>query len=196
MDKKSVSASLLVLYLALVFSVIGICFSMFVYKDTRILVTSAAVVVDSGVEVFADEELSKKATSLKLSNMDAGLKPATGEVDRETQIPSTITDTGTSEGYYSTVYVKCLTGFKVNIKNIKIETKKDKTAANEQTKNIFIAIKDVKNAVKTLEKEGTIASFENVNETQKLTFYIWIGSLASDDIEGAKISFALEFLQV
>ena len=196
MDKKSVSASLLVLYLALVFSVIGICFSVFVYKDTRILVTSAAVSTESGVEVFEDEKLLKKVTALKLSNMDTGLKPATGEVDRETQIPSTITDTGTSEGYYSTVYVKCLSGFKVNIKDIKIETEKDEVAANEQKKNIFVAIKDVKNAVKSLEKEDTIASFENVNETQKLTFYIWIGALASDDIEGAKISFGLEFLPV
>ncbi|MBP3582212.1 MAG: hypothetical protein J6J33_05635 [Clostridia bacterium] len=196
MDKKSVSASILVLYLTLVFSVIGICFSMFVYKDTRVLVTSALVKNGQGVEVFSDEELSEKVTQLKLSNMDTGLKPATGEVDSETQIPSTITDTGTSEGYYSTVYVKCAGGFKVNLKDIKIETKKDKVAVSEQKKNIFVAIKDVKNAVKTLEKEDTIASFENVNETQKLTFYIWIGALASEDIEGAKISLTFEFLAV
>lgn len=196
MDKKSVSASILVLYLTLVFSVIGICFSMFVYKDTRILVTSALVKNGQGVEVFSDKELSKKVTQLKLSNMDTGLKPATGEVDSETQIPSTITDTGTSEGYYSTVYVKCAGGFKVNLKDIKIETKKDKVAVSEQKKNIFVAIKDVKNAVKTLEKEDTLATFENVNETQKLTFYIWIGALASEDIEGAKISLTFEFLAV
>lgn len=196
MDKKSVSASMLVLYLTLVFSVIGICFSMFVYKDTRVLVTSALVKNGQGVEVFSDEELSKKVTQLKLSNMDTGLKPATGEVDSETQIPSTITDTGTSEGYYSTVYVKCAGGFKVNLKDIKIETKKDEVAVSEQKKNIFVAIKDVKNAVKTLEKEDTLATFENVNETQKLTFYIWIGALASEDIEGAKISLTFEFLAV
>ena len=196
MNKKSVSASILVLYLTLVFSVIGICFSMFVYKDTRILVTSVLVKNGQGVEVFSDKELSKKVTQLKLSNMDTGLKPATGEVDSETQIPSTITDTGTSEGYYATVYVKCTGGFKVNLKNIKIETKKDEVAVSEQKKNIFVAIKDVKNAVKTLEKEETIATFENVNEAQKLTFYIWIGALASEDIEGAKISFSLEFLTV
>ena len=194
MDKKSVSASILVLYLTLVFSVIGICFSMFVYKDTRVLVTSALVKNGQGVEVFSDKELSKKVTQLKLSNMDTGLKPATGEVDSETQIPSTITDTGTSEGYYSTVYVKCAGGFKVNLKDIKIETKKDEVAVSEQKKNIFVAIKDVKNAVKTLEKEDTLATFENVNETQKLTFYIWIGALTSEDIEGAKISLTFEFL--
>ncbi len=196
MDKKSVSASLLVLYLTLVFSVIGICFSTFVFKNTKIEVTDAFIEVGQGVEVYADKELSKKTTQLKLSNMELGLKPATGEVDKETQIPSTITDTGTSEGYYSTIFVKCESGFKIDIKNIKIETDNDKVAANEQKKNIFVAIKDVKDAVKSLEKEDTLATFENVNETQKLTLYIWIGSLASEDLKGAKISFSLEFLPV
>lgn len=196
MNKKSVSASLLVLYLTLVFSVIGICFSVFVYSDTKILVSSVNILKTQGVEIFEDENFSKKVSELKLSNMDIGLKPATGEVDSETQIPSTITDTGTSEGYYSTVFVTCESGFKVNIKDIFIKTEKNETGANEQRKNIFVAIKDTKNAVKSLEKETTLATFENVNEPQKLTFYIWIGSFASDDLEGAKISFSLEFVLV
>ena len=83
-----------------------------------------------------------------------------------------------------------------NIKDIFIKTEKNETGANEQRKNIFVAIKDTKNAVKSLEKETTLATFENVNEPQKLTFYIWIGSFASDDLEGAKISFSLEFVLV
>ena len=195
MDKKSVSASLLVLYLALVFSVIGICFSMFVYKDTKIEVTTVAI-KSQGVEIFEDEKLSKKVSELSLSNMDTGLKPATGEVDSETQIPSTITDTGTSEGYYSTIYVKSGVNFKINIKDIEIKTEKDQVAADEQRKNIFIAIKDVQNATKSLKEETTLATFENVNATQKLTFFIWIGSLASDELEGAKISLSLEFLAI
>lgn len=194
MDKKSVSASMLVLYLTLFFSVIGICFSVFVFKDTKIEVQSVKLVSSQSVEVFEDKELLKKVTELKLSSMELGLKPATGEVDKETQIPSTITDTGTSEGYYSTIYVKSSEAFKVQIKDIKVETKKDQVAADEQKKNIFVAIKDVQNAVKSLENETTLASFSNVTEVQEFTFYVWIGAFASDDLEGAKISFTLEFL--
>lgn len=195
MDKKSVSATLLVLYLTLVFSVIGICFSIFVYKDTKIEVTTVAI-KSQGVEIFEDEKLSKKASELRLSNMDTGLKPATGEVDSETQIPSTITDTGTSEGYYSTIYVKSGVNFKINIKDIEIKTEKNQVAADEQRKNIFIAIKDVQNATKSLKEEINLATFENVNATQKLTFFIWIGSHGSDELEGAKISLSLEFLAI
>ncbi len=197
MDKKSVSASLLVMYLALVFSVIGICFSVFVYQANKILITKVAVSYSENLKVYEDEKLTKEVSELKLSNMDTGLKPATGEIDKETQIPSTITDEGTSEGYYSTIYVKSGVGFKVIVKDIKIETKKDEIAVKEERKNIFIAIQDVENATKSIEEdEIELAKFENVTETQKLTFMIWIGSLAGDELEGAKISFKLDFVDV
>ncbi len=194
MEKKSVAASILVIFLALLFSVIGICFSTFVYKDTKIIVQKVSLSSASGIDIFKDEKLEQKATELKLSDMELGLKPATGELDEESQIPSTINDQGTSEGYYSTVYIKTTKNFKINIKNVKIETKKDQTSANEQKKNIYVAIKDRINTTKTLEKEVTeLATFENVTETLKLTFYVWLGSIATDDLEGAKISFTLDF---
>ena len=197
MDKKSVSASLLVMYLALVFSVIGICFAVFVYQANKILITKVAVSYSENLKVYEDEKLTKEVSELKLSNMDTGLKPATGEIDKETQIPSTVTDEGTSEGYYSTVYVKSGVSFKIIVKDINIETKKDEIAVKEERKNIFIAIKDVENATKSIEEdEIELAKFENVTETQKLTFMIWIGSLAGDELEGAKISFKLDFVAV
>ena len=73
-------------------------------------------------------------------------------------------------------------------------SKKDQIEANEQRKNIFISIKDIKNSTKDLNDDVIeIASFENVNETLKLTFYIWLGSLAEDALEGSKINFTLDF---
>ncbi len=197
MKKKSVASTLLVLYLTLIFAVIGICFSVFLYSDTKIEIKNIALANQVQIEIFEDDKLEKKAETLSLSKMELGLKPATGKLDSETQIPSTITDEGTSEGYYATVYVKASSDFKIIVKDITIETKHDQIAANEERKNIFIAIKDVKNATKSLEKDIVeLAKFENVNETQKLTFLIWLGSLSGDELEGAKISFTLDFQAV
>lgn len=194
MKKKSVAATILVLYVSLVFAVIGICFSVFLYQNTKIEIQNIVLIKANGIEIFEDDKFQKPASKLKLSDMNLGLKPATGKVDNETMIPSTITDEGTSEGYYATVYVKTTSNFSVVVKNIKIETKHDKIAANEQRKNIFVAIKDVKNATKSLEKdEFELAKFENINGTQKLTFLIWLGSLSGEELEGSKISFSLEF---
>lgn len=193
MEKKSVSATFLVIFLALTFSVIGICFSVYVYQDTKIVIENITIST-TGISVYSDKDLQNSATSLNLSNMDLGLKPATGELDSETQIPSTITDEGTSEGYYATVYVPAGVNFKITITNVVIDTKENEIEANNERKNIFISIKDIENSTKSIEEDITeIATFSNVTETQKLTFLIWLGSLAGDELVGSKISFTLNF---
>lgn len=197
MNKKSVSATILVLFLALFFTVVGSCFSAFVYSKTRTLLESVDLVSVEGVELFQDKAHKKIATSLKLSNMDLGLKPATGEIDAESKVPSTITDKGTSEGYYASVYLDARVAFRVVVKNIKIDSTHDEIMVKEERKNIFVAIKDVKNSAKSLENdEIELASFSNVETLEKLTFYIWLSSFATDELEGAKISFMLEFVAI
>ena len=195
MDKKSVSATILILFLALFFMVVGASFSAFVYSKKRTLLESVKVVSVDGVGLFQDKAHKKVATELKLSNMDLGLKPATGEVDAETKVPSTITDKGTSEGYYASIYVDASASFRVVVKDIKIESNRDEMIVREERKNIFIAIKDVKNSAKSFEDdEFEIASFSNVESLEKLTFYIWLSAFASGELEGAKISFVIEFI--
>ena len=80
MNKKSVSATILILFLALFFSVVGSCFSLFVYKYSRTLVKTVGLVSDESIEIYSDEKLTKQVTKLKLSDMELGLKPATGAV--------------------------------------------------------------------------------------------------------------------
>lgn len=197
MNKKSVAASTLVVFMAIFFAVIGICFSNFVFKDTKIEVTRVEVASSEGLKVFEDEDLTKEVTELKLSNMELGIKPATGELDADTKIPSTVTDQGTSEGYYSTVYVKVEGDFKVVVGNVKIESKKNILDVEAERENIFVALKDVEEAVKSLETDGVeLAKFQDVQGMQKLTFFIWLDALSGDALEGAKISFELEFILI
>lgn len=194
MDKKSVSITILVLFVAIFFSVIGICFSSFVFKDTRTLVKAIKIKTANGIGVYNDKELSQPSTSLKLSKMELGLKPATGEIDAETQIPSTIDDKGTSEGYYATIFVQTESNFKIIIDNIEIESRHNPALVNDEKKNIFVGIMDMKDSVTTLESNGTeIARFSDITQPQEITFLIWLGSMASDELEGANISFDLVF---
>lgn len=194
MNKKSIAASTVIIFSALVFAVIGSCFSAFVFDKTKILVQNVAVSTSTGIDVFQDKDLKSKTTSLKLSSMSLGLRPATGEIDAETMIPSTVSDKNTSEGYYSIVYVSASQNYKIIVKNVVIETEKNQIQVDEEKKNIFISIKDVKNSTKSLEKSETeIVLFEDVAQTQKLTFLIWLSSFADEVLEGAKISFEICF---
>ena len=197
MNKKSVAASTLVVFMSIFFAVIGICFSNFVFKDTKIEVTRVGVASSEGLKVFEDEDLTKEVIELKLSNMELGIKPATGELDADTKIPSTITDQGTSEGYYSTVYVEVDGDFKIVVGSVKIESKKNMLDVEAERENVFVALKDVEGAVKSLETDGVeLANFQDVQGVQKLTFFIWLDALSGDALEGAKISFELEFVLI
>lgn len=197
MNKKSVAASTLVVFLAIFFSIIGICFSMFVFADTKIEVKSVKLVLANGIEAFSDKELTERTTELKLSKMELGLKPATGELDAETKIPSTVSDQGTSEGYYSKVFVKTNSDFKVYIEDVKIESKKYADKVDAERENVFVAIKDVDGAVKNIKEDKTeLASFSNVEGVKELVFYIWLDALAGEELEGAIISFSLNFVSV
>ena len=196
MEKKSVSASLLVIYLAGLFAVVGSCFYAFVFQKNQIKVESIKVSAIN-INVYNDKDKTEKSTELKLSNMETGIRPATGKIDKETQIPSTISGEGTSEGYYATVYVDTSINYNIIVKNIKLESDKHELDLKDQRKNIYIAIEDVKNTTKTLEKdEFVLVTFEDVAETQELTFFVWLGSFADDVLKGTKISFELEFLHV
>lgn len=196
MEKKSVSATILVLFLALTFSVIGICFSVFVYPKTKITIENIMISANA-ISVYKDKDLKETVSELELSKMELGLKPATGKLDSESQIPSSITDKGTSEGYYATVYIPSGKDYKISVTNVKIETEKNQTDADFERRNIFVSIKDVLNTTKSLEKDVTeLVKFENNNETRKLTFLFWLGSLASDKLVGAKISFTILFEEI
>lgn len=197
MDKKSVATTMVVIFSAMVFAVIGMCFSNYVYRDSKIEIKNIALVAADSIKVYEDEKAEKEAKVLKLSSQELGLKPATGEVDEETQIPSTITDEGTSEGYYASVFVKSATNFKVVVSNLEIKTSHDKVAAEQERKNIFIAIKDVKNSAKSLEESETeIAKFEDATDTQEIVFLIWLGALSGEELVGSKISFTINFLPI
>ena len=196
MERKSVSATILVLYLAGLFAVIGSCFYAFIFKENQIKV-EAVFIETKGVAVYHDNEKNNPATELNLSDMEIGIRPATGKLDKETQIPSTICSDGTSEGYYASVFVDFGVNYKIVLKDINIESEKHELDLKEQRKNIFIAIEDIKNTTKSLEEdEITLVTFQDTNSIQELTFLIWIGAFANDDLKGAKISFTLEFIAI
>lgn len=194
MEKKSVSASLLIVYLAALFAVVGSCFYAFVFKGKQIKLESVAIVSASSISVYGDEEKSKTINKLKLSDMKIGIRPVTGEPDKDSQVPSTINDEGTSEGYYATVYVDAAASYKIVLKNIKIKSEKDELLVKEERKNLYFSIKDIQGTTTDLKDDSIdIVTFSDVSQTQKLTFLFWLGAMAGDDLQGAKISFELSF---
>ena len=73
------------------------------------------VIASSAIKVFDSKD--KEASELKLSDMKLGLKPATGEEDVDSEIPSTVTASVGSEGYYVKFKVDTKKAFKIFVPN-------------------------------------------------------------------------------
>ncbi|MBQ8451971.1 MAG: hypothetical protein IJ538_04290 [Clostridia bacterium] len=197
MEKKSIAATILVIMLALVFSVVGVCFSSFIASAKKIEVQTIKINSSNGIVVFVDEEKKQTANELKLSVLETGLKPATGEVDAETEIPTTVNDEGTTEGYYGSVFVESTADFWVTISNISIKGRKDASLIEKERKNIYITIKGVEKSTKTFEDNiVTLGKIQGSADLIEITVFVWLGALAGDDLEGAKINFDLNFIKV
>ncbi len=193
MRRKNLATTVATMLCALLFIVIGSCFSSFIYKREIIKVLDPPLVLAEGMAVF-DADGDKSITKLKLSSMKLGLKPATGEEDAETNIPSTVHSRKGSEGQYATFKVYVPSGAKVVIKNIKIESKEKEEDIKKERENIKVAIKEFEDGAKSLtEDEVTLGNVDASDERQELTFYVWLSAKAGDVLKASTISFEIHF---
>ncbi len=195
MNKKNVATTIVLILSAMIFTVVGSCFMNFIYKDSKIVITDPNVVASSGVLVYDSKDDNKTAISkLKFSDMSLGLKPVTGQADAETNIPSTVTDKNGSEGVYSSVKITAPAGLKIIVKNIKVESGEDAQKIKEERKNMFVALKDIKDSANNLEKDELIlTTFEDAVADKEVTLFFWLDGKADKILKGSKISFEVYF---
>ncbi len=196
MNRENLAKSVIVILTTLLFIVIGSCFSAFLYKYEMVTVKDPAVYIAEGMQIF-NEDGDKAITTLSLSKMTLGLKPATGDEDAVTNIPSTVTDRQGSEGHYAKFKIFAPENVVVKIKNIQIKTKHDKEQANAERDNIFVAIKEIDaSAVSLEENEVQVGNITASDERQSFTFYVWLSAKAGDALKATQISFDIYFEKV
>ena len=194
MQRKNIAMTMSTILCAFTFIVIGSCFSAFIYKDEVIKVTDPKIILGDNIQVFSSEG-DKVIDKLDLSQMKLGLKPATGEEDSVTNIPTTVTDKQGSEGQYAKFKLYAPSGARVYITNIKIENSKESAEDVEnERENIMVAIKEIEDSAKSLvgnkiELGQAVASDERIS----YTFLIWLSGKVSDKLESSKISFDISF---
>ena len=194
MDRKNVAMTVTTILCALTFIIIGSCFSAFIYKNEVIKVENPKVVKAQNIEVFSSDG-DKVVEKLELSKMKLGLKPATGEEDAVTSIPTTVTDKQGSEGQYAKFKLFAPSGASIYITNVVIENKKEKAdVIAAERENIKVAIKEIDKSSKSLAEEKVfLGSVEANEERMEYTFLIWLSGKVSDKLESSTISFNISF---
>jgi len=181
---------------ALLFIVIGSCFSAFLYKSEIVKVENPKIVTASGISVY-DQKGEKTISTLELSKMKLGLKPATGEEDADTGIPTTVHNKQGSEGVYAVFNLLAPSGAKIYITNIKIEGEVSEEIIKSERENIKVSIKEIDQSTTSLKEDKVLlGQTEGSSDKTKYTFMIWLSSKIDKDFNSATISFDLSFENV
>lgn len=192
MRKKSFAATITIIFCAIFVSVVGATFSTYMLRKNIVKIENPKIITVQGISVF-DEE-NKKISVIKLNDMKLGLKPATGEEDSESEIPSTVTSSMGTEGYYAKFKVTSENEFQIFIENIKIETRQNKNKVQKERENIKVALEGIKNTTTNLvNSEVLLYSNSGGCDKKEFTLLIWLTAKAGDDLKGAKISFDVIF---
>lgn len=190
MNKKNIATTIILILCSTLFTVTGYAFMTYVYEKYKITVENPSVISDAGVLVWNSEDESKQQLDkLVFNDIGLGLKPVTGGVSADSNIPSTVTDKHGSEGLYSSFKVSAPEGLTILIKNIKIEGYEELNE-KEERENLFVALKDVEDSDSSLEEDViTLFTAKEKLVEQEFTLFFWIGDTAGEELKGAKISF-------
>lgn len=193
MNKDNFAKTTVTILSALLFIVVGSCFTAFMYKTEVVKVNDPRIVTISGISVF-NEKGDKTITKLELSNMKLGLKPATGEENADTGIPSTVHDHQGSEGHFAVFKLYAPSGCSIYVTNIKIESDKKEEVIKKERENIMVSIKELKESTTSLKEDKVlVGKTEASEERNTYTFFVWLSAKTSDEFDSTTISFDLSF---
>ena len=194
MTKQNVATTIVLLLCAMLFAVVGSSFMTYRYQKTKIVVTDPKVVASEHVLVYKkDDEQKTMLTKLVFSNSELGLKPVTGDQNADTKIPSTVTNKNGSEGLYATFVVDSDIEFDIVVKNIKVESTRNAEKVQAERENLFVAIMDKEDGAKALNESSVVLAHETAAEGKEFVLLFWLDAKASEELQGAKISFEVHF---
>ncbi len=190
MRKQSFAATITIIFCAIFVSVIGSTFVAFLQKKNIVEVKSIKISKASSIFVYNEDD--NEIDEIKLSNMTLGLKPATGEEDEKTEIPSTITSNVGSEGYYAKFKVTSSGAYKIFVSDVTIQTKNGAEVPEKERKHIKVALEKVDNSTKDLSASTVVlTSVTERTDKKEYTILCWLDSKASEKLKGAKITFQI-----
>lgn len=193
MNKNNTAITVTTILCTLFFIVVGSCFSVFLYADEIVKIQNPKIYVTGDIKVF-DEKGEKEIDVLKFSEMKLGLKPATGDEDATTKIPTTVHDKQGTEGVFAKFKILAPSGAKVVVSNIKFDGKISEEIVEKERENIMISMSNSKKEAKSLKDENVhVFDVSPSSEKTELTLLVWLSSSISNDFNSETISFDLRF---
>ena len=182
MERRDIGYAIAYILTFIFFAIIGISFSVFKDKKQQVEIKTITITCEQGITLKSG---SKTASVLELNvhSPKVGTKPASGELDTQTDIPYTVTSQVGSEGAYAKFEVITDSKYKIVLSGVK-------GAPESELENIKISVDG---------SEKKPYSLKNIGETifdgkgnKKFTVLVWLDSHTTNKIVGSKIEIKLK----
>ena len=181
MDRRDIGYVIAYILSFTFFAIIGISFSVFKDLKQRVEVKSIVVSCESGIVLKSGDE-EGESLSLKVHSPKVGTKPASGELDTQTDIPYTVTSQVGSEGAYAKFEVETNNPYKIILSAVK-------GIPEEELDNVKISVDGSEKKPYSAKNIGE--SIYEGEESRKFTVLVWLDSHTSNKIVGSKIDVSL-----
>lgn len=184
MQKKTIAITVLTLLILSFIVSIGATLSAFKVSRERVVVKTIEVVA-SGVSVTNKDGEPIKQLAVKSSSV--GVRPATGEEDTSTNIPTTVNDAVGTEGAYATFFVTAETEFEIRLISCSL-TK----GLEDNLDNVRLGIMEEENDPVCGCDIGAMLAKGGPSTNKEYVVVVWLDQETTKSIKGAEISVVIE----
>ena len=185
MEKKTIAITIL-LCLTLIFIVAtGATISAFKVAKERVEVERISIFAQDGIVVVNNE--GQIVTDLEVKSASVGVRPATGEQDPSTSIPTTVNDAVGTEGAYACFKITSSKPYKIVLKSCSFEN-----GYEENLRNVRLGIMEQKNEPVGGNNVGAVLTKGESAREKEMVIVVWLDSDTKKSIAGSKIKIELE----
>ncbi|MBP3630379.1 MAG: hypothetical protein J6J23_02700 [Clostridia bacterium] len=180
MEKKTIATTISGILILIFIIITGATLSAFKVQKEKVEVKSIRVQGESGILVT--DKKGNEIVELEIKSSAVGVRPATGEEDSITHVPSTINDSVGTEGAYASFFIKSEKDFQIVLISCELTE-----GYEENIENVRIALLDDESDSIKGSDVGHILGVGKATQKDKITIAVWLDadtnkSIASGDI--------------
>lgn len=188
MYKKTVATTILCFLVLSFFMLTGATVSAFGVEPKKVEVKTIKITTQDGIAIKSKD--GENIDELEVKSSSVGVRPATGEEDGTTSIPTTVNDQVGTEGAYGVFNISSQSSWKIILKSCKL------TAGEEENlQNVRIGIMENDAKAKSGADSGAILYEGDAVNDRCMVVVVWLDKDTSKSIVGADISVEIEVVR-
>ena len=185
MEKKSVAITIFSILVVIFLMAIGSTLSAFKVAKEKVEVKQIIIYASEDVKITNME--NQETSELEVKSSEVGVRPATGEEDCETSIPTTVNDAVGTEGAYASFKLSANGNWEIRLKSCSLSA-----GAEENLENVRVAIMEEENEPVDGSSVGSVLARGTSVQDKEMVIVVWLQKDTTKSIKSADIAIEIE----